>query len=200
MFSYFMQLSTSTPLPKAMRNSKRGCWQTFLKRMRQVGSPIENFAKDNVNAKTGEINWAKGGCYEIVWDEDDHVSQVKYRDVSVDVELTITREYELECPWDIAAAAICRKPSKILMAEFFPAGKGPHAVMDKKGKALEQLCQEVLAEIAEKESYLKTEQAATKEEQFVGSAMKEKRKQRLKQAQEEAKASDKRRRRVVLTT
>ena len=72
--------------------------------------------------------------------------------------------------------------------------------MDKKGKALEQLCQEVLAEIAEKESYLKTEQAATKEEQFVGSAMKEKRKQRLKQAQEEAKASDKRRRTVVLTT
>lgn len=200
LFTFGLQLPESAPLPKQMRSSKLLCWKVFQKRMAEVGSPLKDFAKNYVNKTTGAIDWSGGGCYTFVWGEDGNATSIKYLGgADTTVSVLVGRDYEMINPWDAAGALIMKKPSKMLCCEFFAEGTGPHTVIDKKGKQLERLAEEVGREIEAALSDLKREEAAPGESEFVGDNLKDERAKRLQEAQTRARDSAKRRRRVAIT-
>ena len=195
-FCYVLQLAESTPLPKCMRNSKLLCWKVFERRLTQCGNLLRNFAKDHISAETGKVDWKTACPFQFQWNEHGGAETVTYlRKVVKAIDVAITKDYEMVNPWDVCNAQVRKKPSTMSCIDFWePSEEGPWQLVDRKGKKLEEFAAEVAAEIQQSKATLNPEARALDESEFVGSAVKEARKERLKAAQAKASASAKRKR------
>ena len=199
-FCMMLQVTPTTPMPALMRNSKALCAKTFKARLDSLRNPLIDWAQKHVQPH-GAINWATGGCFAITWNDGGkatHVTHMCGATAKVDDTIMITKEYELCDPWDAFKARVEKGAARYYFHEMFPAGAGPHvAKMDKKALILEKLAEDGAREMQEAFRAVGCHQLAG-DNQFVGKAIAQKRKDDLRAMQEKAKEPMKRRRVVQL--
>ena len=199
-FNLMTMTLPSTSMPMKARASKTLCSQLFTQRLRDVGSPVLDWAAAAVDPRSGVVNWIKGGRYEIQF-ENGFAKHIKFMDgYLAEVDVEITKEFVMCDPWDPWSATVCLGATKeYMLHKFFKSAvSGPYKyVLDKKGIILTQMS-EALFEVAEKAKLKSVEGAINDDKAFIGEAKKKLRQEVLKDAHAKAAAKSKRQRVVKL--
>ena len=172
----------------------------FSHRLLQTGNHLQDWCSKFV-LPNHTVDWSPGrACpYGFIWDSKGVLAFVNFREqAQVDVSILITREFDLEYPWDVFKARFVKDgtpPQEHLCHQFWPAGAGPNdSPLDKKGKTIMAIAEEKAKEKAQAGP---TAPASTVPEDTDDFISKERKKQlfdRLKTMQKDAKVSAKRQR------
>ena len=131
------------------------------------------------------------------------LASVNFREkAQVDVSILITREFDLEYPWDVFKARFVNDgtpPQEHLCHQFWPAGAGPNiSPLDKKGKTMMAIAEEKAKEKALAGPTAPASTVPEDTDDFIGKERKTVVSDRLKTMQKDAKVSAKRQRIVAL--
>ena len=131
------------------------------------------------------------------------LASVTFREqAQVDVSISITREFDLEYPWDVFKARFvkdCTPPQEHLCHQFWPAGAGPNvSPLDKKGNTMMAIAEEKAKEKAQAGPTAPASTVPEDTDDFIGKETKQVVSDRLKTMQKDAKVSAKRQRTVAL--
>lgn len=159
-FSYMIGVHPSAKLPASCaRKQYMSIWRDFL--WEAKGKPLAPSDKKQPVSLISEVNWGLL-AYSLVFDaEKGCVTKIVHRRTKVEVELDevcrITDKFVLKDGWsDSGALATNGKASHYILKELFPAGVGPHASGELRGKGrdFDPPCRHADAKLAEIEESL----------------------------------------------
>ena len=189
----------------ASMHDKMVAADVFAHRLLQTGNYLQDWCSKFV-LPNHTVDWSPGrACpYGFIWDSKGVLASVTFREqAQVDVSIMITREFDMEYPWDVFKARFVKEgtpPQEHLCHQFWPAGAGPNVCpLDKKGKTMLAIAEEKAKEKAKGGASASVSADVLEDtDDFIGKERKKVVSDRLKVMQKDAKVSAKRQRTVAL--
>lgn len=187
-------------VPKVARSSKALSLEIYKERIHSVNG-IRDWCKTHISS-IGHIDWLRGGPYTIEWDENGVASKIRFwlGDVAT-ATVKVTRDFTLVDAWDpwVAELRAPSGPGRYKLNEFFTKDPptGPHKfALDRKGVMMTSFAEKVQKTREEREKEWAERQVKydNEDENFVGGAREQKKKEALAKASAQAAAGAKRRR------
>jgi hypothetical protein len=155
LFSFETQTTLTLSFPTPCHD-KHIASKTFNSRAAQVGSRLKSFIQAGGISATGALDFSKGGCYELIFDEASArcvgVKHCTGEEAAVPQHVLITPSFDLVDNHLDHLARVELPPCNYYLMDFFKAVTGckftQHIIKDKKGDLLKAMAQQIADQLA----------------------------------------------------